>query len=73
MVISGALDFIAEQLLEEETYIPLMKGIGAGVPLTDITLQIPSTEKFRSHFNWKPKKKMDDIWNDLLEYWRGIV
>tara|TARA_A100001011_G_C14003883_1_gene712621 strand:+ start:19 stop:618 length:600 start_codon:yes stop_codon:yes gene_type:complete len=35
-----ALDFIAEQLLEEETYIPLMKGIGAGVPLTDITLQM---------------------------------
>ena len=40
---------------------------------TDITLQIPFTEKFRNHFNWKPKKKMDDIWNDLLEYWRGKV
>ena len=40
---------------------------------TDITLQIPSTEKFKNHFNWKPKKTMDDIWNDLLEYWRGIV
>jgi len=40
---------------------------------TDITLQIPSTEKFKSHFNWKPKKTMDDIWNDLLEYWRAIV
>ena len=40
---------------------------------TDITLQIPSTAKFRTDFNWKPKKTMDDIWNDLLEYWRGIV
>ena len=40
---------------------------------TDITLQIPSTNKFKNHFNWKPKKKMDDIWNDLLEYWRGRV
>ena len=40
---------------------------------TDITLQIPSTEKFRNHFNWKPKKKMDDIWNDLLQYWRERV
>jgi len=40
---------------------------------TDITLQIPSTEKFKNHFNWKPKKTMDDIWNDLLEYWRAIV
>ena len=40
---------------------------------TDITLQIPSTDKFKSHFDWKPKKTMDDIWNDLLEYWRNIV
>ena len=35
-----ALDFIAGQLLEKEIYVPLMKGIGAGVPLTDITLQM---------------------------------
>ena len=40
---------------------------------TDITLQIPSTEKFKNDFNWKPKKTMDNIWNDLLEYWRSIV
>ena len=35
-----ALDFIAGQLLEKENYVPLMKGIGAGVPITDITLQM---------------------------------
>ena len=40
---------------------------------TDITLQIPSTAKFRTDFNWKPKKTMDDIWNDLLKYWRKKV
>ena len=40
---------------------------------TDITLQIPSTEKFRNDFNWEPKKTMDDIWNDLLQYWRERV
>ena len=40
---------------------------------TDITLQIPSTAKFRTDFNWKPKKTMDDIWNDLLNYWRKKV
>ena len=40
---------------------------------TDITLQIPSTAKFRTDFNWKPKKTMDDIWNDLLKYWRERV
>jgi len=38
---------------------------------TDITLQIPSTAKFRNDFDWEPKKTMDDIWNDLLNYWRG--
>ena len=40
---------------------------------TDITLQIPSTEKFRNHFNWKPKKSLSDICDDLLEYWRDRV
>ena len=40
---------------------------------TDITLQIPSTDKFKNDFDWKPKKTMDDIWNDLLKYWREKV
>tara|TARA_Y100000361_G_scaffold154281_1_gene179280 strand:- start:810 stop:1766 length:957 start_codon:yes stop_codon:yes gene_type:complete len=40
---------------------------------TDITLQIPSTDKFKGDFNWKPKKTMDNIWDDLLKYWREIV
>ena len=40
---------------------------------TDITLQIPSTAKFKTDFDWKPKKTMDDIWNDLLKYWRERV
>ena len=40
---------------------------------TDITLQIPSTDKFRGDFNWKPKKTMDNIWDDLLKYWREII
>ena len=35
-----ALNFIANQLLDKEVYVPLMKGIGAGVPITDITLQM---------------------------------
>tara|TARA_Y100001963_G_scaffold157262_1_gene252986 strand:+ start:2242 stop:3204 length:963 start_codon:yes stop_codon:yes gene_type:complete len=40
---------------------------------TDITLQIPDTSRFRNDFNWKPKKNMNDIWDDLLEYWRDNV
>ena len=35
-----ALNFIADKLLDKEVYIPLMKGIGDGIPLTDITLQM---------------------------------
>tara|TARA_B100000519_G_C14191902_1_gene413533 strand:- start:299 stop:1267 length:969 start_codon:yes stop_codon:yes gene_type:complete len=37
---------------------------------TDITLQIPSSAKFKAHFGWKPKKQLQDICNDLLDYWR---
>jgi GDPmannose 4,6-dehydratase len=40
---------------------------------TDITLQIPDSSKFRRHFNWKPKRKLDDICNDLLKYWRNNI
>ena len=35
-----ALNFIADKLLDKEVYVPMMKGIGAGVPITDITLQM---------------------------------
>ena len=37
---------------------------------TDITLQIPDTSKFREHYGWKPERPMEDIWDDLLTYWR---
>ena len=40
---------------------------------TDITLQIPCTVKFQNHFNWKSKKTMNDICNDLLNYWRNTI
>lgn len=36
----------------------------------DITLQIPSSEKFESHTGWKTKKHIDDICRDILNYWR---
>ena len=40
---------------------------------TDITLQIPCTTKFQKHFNWKSKKSLSDICDDLLNYWRKKV
>ena len=40
---------------------------------TDITLQIPSSDKFREHFDWKPEKDLTHICNDLLDYWREVL
>ena len=35
-----AFNYIAEELLEEEIYVPLVIGMGQGVPISDIALQI---------------------------------
>ena len=40
---------------------------------TDITLQIPDTDKFRNQFGWTPRKNLTNVCEDLLEYWRGKV
>ena len=40
---------------------------------TDITLQIPSSDKFREHFGWKPEKDLTHICDDLLDYWRKVL
>ena len=37
---------------------------------SDVTLQIPSTEKFYKVTGWKPKIKFDQTLKDLLNYWR---
>lgn len=37
---------------------------------SDVTLQIPSTEKFREATGWKPEIKFDQTLQDLLNYWR---
>ncbi len=38
---------------------------------TDITLQIPDSSKFKNDFDWNPKRDLNDICDDLLEYWRS--
>ena len=40
---------------------------------TDITLQIPSSEKFRNDFGWRPIKSLTHICDDLLDYWRKNI
>jgi len=40
---------------------------------TDITLQIPSSDKFREKTGWKPTKGLEEICDDLLGHWRSIL
>ena len=40
---------------------------------TDITLQIPDTNKFRNQFGWTPRKNLTNVCEDLLEYWRKVL
>ncbi len=37
---------------------------------SDVTLQIPSVEKFIQQTNWKPEIKFDQTLQDMLSYWR---
>jgi nucleoside-diphosphate-sugar epimerase len=37
---------------------------------TDITLQVPDSTKFREKTGWKPTKGLEEICDDLLEFWR---
>ena len=39
---------------------------------TDIKLQIPDSTKFREKTGWKPTKGLEEICDDLLDYWRNI-
>ena len=40
---------------------------------TDITLQIPDSSKFREKTGWKPTKGLEEICDDLLNYWREVL
>ena len=40
---------------------------------TDITLQIPDSTKFREKTGWKPTKGLEEICDDLLNYWREVL
>ena len=38
---------------------------------SDVTLQIPSTEKFHQETGWRPEIKFRQTMEDTLNYWRG--
>lgn len=40
---------------------------------TDITLQVPDCTKFKKDTGWEPIKGINNIIDDLLQYWRSIV
>lgn len=40
---------------------------------SDVTLQIPSTEKFRGQTGWKPSIPFEKTMIDLLDYWRAMT
>ena len=63
-----------DMLLSKSTLTNLEKLLDSKrVRPTDITLQIPSTEKFKKHMGWKPEKSLSDICDDLLNYWREVL
>jgi GDPmannose 4,6-dehydratase len=39
----------------------------------DADLQVPDTEKFRTHTGWEPQIPFDQTMEDLLYYWRSRV
>jgi GDP-mannose 4,6-dehydratase len=40
---------------------------------SDVTLQIPSTEKFSSETGWKPEIPLETTLRDILDYWRETL
>jgi GDP-mannose 4,6-dehydratase len=38
---------------------------------SDVTMQIPSTEKFRRETGWEPLIPFEQTLRDILDYWRG--
>ena len=55
-----AFDYLAEELLEEDVYVPLVVAMGQGVPISDITIQL--LQRGFQEGKWNP-----DLFLMLLE------
>jgi len=66
--VGEALDMLISKSKNPEVFIKLQDP-GRMRP-TDITLQVPSSDKFREKTGWKPTKGLEEICEDLLDYWR---
>ncbi len=70
LTVGDALDL----LISKSTIPTLKKKVDQSrIRPTDITLQIPSSEKFRGKTGWSPKKGLNEICDDLLNYWREVL
>ena len=68
--IGDALDVLISKSKNPESFIKLPDP--KRIRPTDITLQIPDSTKFREKTGWKPTKGLEEICDDLLDYWRNI-
>ena len=70
LTVGDALDL----LISKSTLSNLKKKVDSSrIRPTDITLQIPCSDKFREKTGWKPKKGLNEICDDLLNYWRKVL
>ena len=67
--VGEALDMLISKSKNPEVFIKLPDP--DRMRPTDITLQVPDSTKFRETTGWKPTKGLEDICDDLLEFWRS--
>ena len=67
--VGEALDMLISKSKNPEVFIKLPDP--DRMRPTDITLQVPDSTKFREKTGWKPTKGLEDICDDLLEFWRS--
>ena len=69
--IGDALDVLISKSKDPDAFVKTIDQ--SRIRPTDITLQIPDSTKFREKTGWKPTKGLNEICDDLLEYWRMVL
>jgi len=69
--VGDALDMLISKSKKPDVFIKLVDP--DRIRPTDITLQIPDSTKFREKTGWKPTKGLEEICDDLLNYWRNVL
>ena len=69
--VGDALDMLISKSTNQKAFIKELDP--NRVRPTDITLQVPDSTKFREKTGWKPTKGLEEICDDLLNYWREVL